>query len=129
MYQIPGVLSPATTTPAPAVPPIQPASGLPPGSPPAPEDGGAAGQAEAIAGQAEDRERIALGLNDVVVRRLLTAGQDLQAALGLLGDHPASGKIRHAADEMDQAIRDIRVAVFDHPAGEWPPLGTSTSTT
>ena len=42
------------------------------------------------------------------VRRLLTAGQDLQAALGLLGNHPASGKIRHAVDEMDQAIRDIR---------------------
>ena len=32
----------------------------------------------------------------------------LQAALGLLGDHPASAKIRHAVDEMDQAIRDIR---------------------
>jgi hypothetical protein len=43
-----------------------------------------------------------------VVRRLLTAGEDLQAALGLLGDHPASAKIRHAVDEMDQAIRDIR---------------------
>ena len=64
--------------------------------------------AEATAGQAEDRGQAALGLNDVVVRRLLTAGQDLQAALGLLGDHPASGKIRHAVDEMDQAIRDIR---------------------
>ena len=120
MYQIPGVLSPATTTPAPAVPPIQPASGLPPGSLPAPEDGGAAGQAEAIAGQAEDREQTALGRNDVVVRRLLTAGQDLRAALGLLGNHPASGKIRHAVDEMDQAIRDIRDTVSDQPTDEQP---------
>jgi hypothetical protein len=64
-----------------------------------------------------------------VVRRLLTAGQDLQAALGLMGNHPASGKIRHAVDEMDQAVRDIPDTVFDHPAGEQPPLDTSTSTT
>ncbi len=71
--------------------------------------------------RAEDRERIALGLNDVVVRRLLTAGQDLQAALELMGNHPASGKVRHAVDEMDQAIRDIRDTILDHPAGERPP--------
>ena len=117
MYRIPGVLSAATTRPAPAVPPVRPAPGLPQ----APEYGRAAGPAEAIPGQAEDRERIALGLNDVVVRRLLTAGQDLQAALGLMGNHPASGKVRHAVDEMDQAIRDIRDTIFDHPAGERPP--------
>ena len=129
MYQIPGVLSPATATPAPAVPRIRPAPGLPPGSPQAPEDGRAAGPAEATAGKADDREQAALGLNDVVVRRLLTAGQDLQAALGLLGDHPASGKIRRAVDEMDQAIRDIRDTILDHPAGEQPPLGTSGSMT
>jgi hypothetical protein len=129
MYRIPGVLSAATTKPAPAVPPVRPTPGLPPGSPQAPEDGRATGPAEAIPGQAEDRERIALGLNDVVVRRLLTAGQDLQAALGLMHNHPASGKVRHAVDEMDQAIRDIRDTVFDHPADERPPLDSSTSTT
>ena len=120
MYRIPGVLSAATTKPAPAVPPVQPTPGLPPGSPRAPEDGRATGPAEAIPGQAEDRERIALGLHDVAVRRLLTAGQDLQAALGLMGNHPASGKVRHAVDEMDQAIRDIRDirdTIFDHPSG------------
>lgn len=124
MYRIPGVLSAATTT-APAVSPVRPAPGLPPGSPRAPGDGRATGPADAIPGQAEDRERIALGLNEVVVRRLLTAGQDLQAALGLMGNHPASGKVRHAVDEMDQAIRDIRDirdTIFDHPAGEQPPL-------
>jgi Histidine kinase len=119
MYRTPGVLSPATTTPSPAR--VRPLPGLPPASPQAPQDG----PADAIAGQAEDRERIARGLNDVVVRRLRTAGHDLQAALGLMGDHPASGKIRHAADEMDQAIRDIRDTIFDHPAGERPPAGTS----
>ena len=97
MYRIPGVLSAATTTPAPAVPEVRATPGLPPGS-------------------------------DVVVHRLLTAGQDLQAALALMGSQPAGGKIRHAVDEIDQAIRDIRGTIFDHPADE-PPVGTSTSTT
>jgi hypothetical protein len=128
MYRIPGAYSAANKTPAGAVPQAGPISGLPPGSPQAPEGDHAPGPAEAIPGQAEDRERIALGLNDVVVRRLLTAGQDLQAALGLMGNHPASGKIRHAVDEMDQAVRDIPDTVFDHAAGERPPLDTSTST-
>ena len=95
MYRIPGVASAATTKPARAVPPVQPTPGLPPG----------------------DREQLAPGLTDVVVRRLLTAGQDLQAALGLMGDHPASGKVRHAVEEMDQAIRDIQDTSPDDPAG------------
>jgi hypothetical protein len=117
MYRIPGVASAATTKPAPAVPPVRPAPGLPPGSPQTPEDGRVSGPAEAIPDQAEDREQIALGLTDAVVRRLLTAGQDLQAALSLMGDHPASDKVRHAAEEMDQAIRDIRDTIPDDPAG------------
>jgi hypothetical protein len=105
MYRIPGAYSRKTTTSAPAVPTVR------------------------FPGRAEDRERIATGLNDVVVRRLLAAGEDLQAALGLTVDHPANGKIRHAADELDQAIRDIPDTVFDRPAGEQPPPATSTSTT
>ncbi len=91
MYRIPGVLS-AATTPAPAVPRVRPTHD----SPPVPED----------------RERIAVELNDIVVRRLLAAGLDLQGALELLGDHPASVKICHATDELDQAVRDIRDAIF-----------------
>ena len=106
MYRIPGVVSSATAAPAPAVPQVQPTRGPPPGSPQALDDGNAAGPAKAILDLVEDHERIALGLNDVVVRRLFTAGLDLQAALGLMGDHPASGKICHAVDELDQAIRD-----------------------
>ena len=111
MYRIPGVLSAATTTPAPAAPGVRPTRDPPPGSPQAPEDG------RAIPCRADDREQIAVALNEVVVVRLLTAGLALQAALGLMGDHPASGKICHAVDELDQAIRDIREAISDHPAG------------
>ena len=106
MYRIPGVLSPSTT-PAQEVPPVRPTRG----PPPAPEDDRAAGVAETIPGQAEDREQIASGLNDIVVRQLLAVNLDLQSALGLLDDHPASVKIRHATDELDQVIRDIRDAI------------------
>jgi len=68
--------------------------------------------AEAIVDLAEDHERIALGLNDVVVHRLFAASLDLQAALGLMGEHRATDKIQHAVEELDQAVRDIRTAVF-----------------
>jgi hypothetical protein len=35
----------------------------------------------------EDHDRIAQRMNDVVVRRIFAAGLDLQAGLGLIGDH------------------------------------------
>jgi hypothetical protein len=85
MYRIPGVLSAATKS-APAVPRVRPTRGPPP------VDGDATGLA---------------GLNDIVVRRLLAAGVDLQGALELLGDHPASVKISHATEELDQAIQEL----------------------
>ena len=47
-----------------------------------------------------------------MVRRIFAAGLDLHAALGLIGDHRGAGKICHAIDELDNAIRDIRDAVF-----------------
>ena len=121
MYRIPGAFSAATTTSTPAVPGVQPTRGPPPGSPQALDGGSATGPAEVILALAKDHERIALGLNDVVAGPLFTAGLDLQAALGLIGDHPASSKIRHAVDELDQAIRDIRDTIVDHPAGQRPP--------
>jgi hypothetical protein len=58
-------------------------------------------------------------MNDVVVRRIFAAGLDLQAAVGLIGEHPraserrAAGKICHAVDELDRAIRDLRDILFE----------------
>jgi signal transduction histidine kinase len=75
-----------------------------------------AGSAEAILLLAEDHERIAHGLNDVVVRRLFSAGLDLQAALALIGDHHAASKLERVLDELDLAIRDLRNTVFDRSA-------------
>jgi signal transduction histidine kinase len=61
----------------------------------------------------EDRDRIAQGMNDVVVQRIFSAGLTLQLALGLLGDQRGTREIRQAVDELDRAIRDIREIVFD----------------
>jgi hypothetical protein len=74
---------------------------------------GAAGPAEVTRYLIEDHDRIAQGMNDVVVRRIFAAGLDLQAALSLVGEHRAGVKICHAIDHLDLAIRDIRSAIFD----------------
>ena len=123
MYRIPGSFSATATTSAPAVPAVESTRGPPPGSPQALEDGAATGPAEVILTLTDDHKRIATGLKDVVARPLSTAGLDLQAALGLIGDHPASSEIRHAVEELDQAIRDIqgiRKTILDHLAGQRP---------
>jgi hypothetical protein len=52
------------------------------------------------------------GLNDIVVRRLFSAGLDLEVALGLIGEHRAAGTVQRAVSELDLAIRDIRNVVF-----------------
>jgi signal transduction histidine kinase len=60
----------------------------------------------------EDRDRIASEITDVVVRRLYSAGLDLQSALGLLDGHRAGKGIQHAITELDQAISDLRDSIF-----------------
>jgi signal transduction histidine kinase len=75
------------------------------------EAAGTAGPSRELTGE---RDRIAQRLTDVVVHRLFAAGLDLQAALGLIGDHPGADRIGHAIGELDQAITDLRDAIFDH---------------
>jgi signal transduction histidine kinase len=79
-----------------------------------PPAGRAGGPAEAILRLAEDRDRIAAGMNDIVVSRLFAAGLSLETALSLMGDHPAAGRIQEAIGELDLAIRDFRDVLFDH---------------
>ena len=78
-----------------------------------PPPGRAGGWADAMLLLVQDRDRIAAGMTDLVVRRLFSAGLTLEMALGLMGDHPGAGKVRDAAGELDLAIRDIRNVVFD----------------
>ena len=86
-----------------------------------PTDSGAAVSAELAWYLIQDHDRIAQGINDVVVRRIFAAGLDLQAALGLIGEHRGASRIWHAIDELDQAVRDIRDTIFDAPgAGQTP---------
>ena len=61
----------------------------------------------------QDRDRIAAGMNDLVVHRLFSAGLALETALGLMGDHPGAGKVQEAVGELDLAIRDVRNVMFD----------------
>jgi hypothetical protein len=72
------------------------------------------GAAEEARGLTEERDRIAQRLNSIVVHRLFAAGLELQAALGLAGDGPGAGRIVLAIGELDQAITDLRDAIFDH---------------
>jgi hypothetical protein len=40
-------------------------------------------------------------MNDIVVRRLFSAGLALEAVAGLMGDHGAAGKVQEAISELD----------------------------
>jgi len=47
-----------------------------------------------------------------VVRRLITAGLSLASARAIVGDGAAGDRVAAAVDELDRAIRDIRVMAF-----------------
>ena len=64
---------------------------------------------------AEGHDQIAAALNDLLVHRLFSAGLSLQAALGMLGDHPAADRIWDTINDLDRAITDLRSILFDQP--------------
>jgi signal transduction histidine kinase len=70
--------------------------------------------AEVMLRLVQDRDRIAEGMNDIVVTRLYSAGLSLETALGLMDDHPGAGQVQNALGKLDLAIQDFRSAVFDH---------------
>jgi hypothetical protein len=70
--------------------------------------------AEAALLLAQDHDRIAKGMNDIVMDRLFSAGLALETALGLMGGRPGAGKVREAIGELDLAIRDVRNVAFNH---------------
>jgi two-component system, NarL family, sensor histidine kinase DevS len=107
----PPTVSPAVI-PLPGAPRVRPTRGPPASNGRAPAGRSAPGPAAAIRLSAEDHERIAQGLNDVVTGRLFSAGLDLQAAVALIGDHRVAGQVERALGELDLAIRDLRDTVF-----------------
>ncbi|MHA6794536.1 PAS domain S-box protein [Pseudonocardia bannensis] len=60
---------------------------------------------------AEERERIALELNDRVVQRLFAAGLDLQPAVAAV-DEEHRTRLAGVVEQLDQAIKDVRSTVF-----------------
>jgi signal transduction histidine kinase len=84
----------------------------------------AADSAETARRLIEDRDRIGNQINDVVVRRLFSAGLDLQSALGLLDGHRAGENIQDALAELDQAIINLRGTVFGARSTDSPDRGT-----
>ena len=93
-----------------AIPELDEASIRPTRDPP---PGRAGDRADAMLLLMQDRDRIAGGMNGLVVHRLFSAGLALEMALGLMGGHPAAGKVQEAIGELDMAIRDVRNVVFD----------------
>ena len=94
-----------------AMPEPDEASIRPTRGPPSGRAGDWAGSAPLVA---QDRDRTAAGMTDIVVRRLFAAGLALETALGLMGGHPGAGKVQEAIGGLDLAIRDVRNVVFDH---------------
>jgi signal transduction histidine kinase len=60
----------------------------------------------------EDRDRIARDLHDQVIQRLYAAGMSLQGTAPMAADPAVRKRVETVVDEMDQAIADIRAAVF-----------------
>jgi PAS domain S-box-containing protein len=70
-------------------------------------------EAEQVLAVSEDRERIARDLHDTVIQRLFGEGLNLQAALVSVGDSEATRvRLESTIEGLDQAIRELRTAVF-----------------
>ncbi len=66
-----------------------------------------------------DRDRIARDLHDHVIQRLFATGLQLQSTLRRSTDPAVQERLRHAVEELDQTVREIRTAIFDlHTTGD-----------
>jgi hypothetical protein len=57
-------------------------------------------------------------LAGVITNRLFSVGLSLESARRIVGDGPASERLRSATEELDDLIRDIRTTVFSRAADE-----------
>jgi signal transduction histidine kinase len=62
----------------------------------------------------EDRERIARDLHDLVIQRVFATGMALEAVAAVIPVDPedAVTRVRHAVDDLDETIQEIRTTVF-----------------
>lgn len=68
--------------------------------------------AEQQLARAEDQERIARDLHDLVIQDLFAAGLSLQGVAGRLGDARAAARVHEVTDMLDAAVRSIRSVIF-----------------
>ena len=61
----------------------------------------------------QDRDRIAAGLQDEVIRRVFAAGLALQSAASLATQRGVRQRVEAAASDLDQVLRLLRDTVFD----------------
>ena len=59
-----------------------------------------------------DRERLARDLHDLVVQRLFGAGMGLQSVQSLIDDEMVRDRLRQTISDLDQAIAELRTAIF-----------------
>jgi signal transduction histidine kinase len=59
-----------------------------------------------------DRDRIARDLHDLVIQRLFATGMALEGALRTIEPEPAADRVRHAVDDLDTTIKEIRTTIF-----------------
>ncbi|WP_250213312.1 sensor histidine kinase [Acrocarpospora catenulata] len=63
-------------------------------------------------GLLEERDRIAKDLHDVVIQRLFAVAMTLMSTVRLVDRPETSARLRHAIDELDETIRQIRSTIF-----------------
>lgn len=68
-------------------------------------------QAEQVLAVADDRDRIARDLHDTVIQRLFGAGLTLQGIVSI-ADDPVRGRLTATIGDLDETIRELRMAIF-----------------
>ena len=79
-------------------------------------------QAEQIVAVAEDRDRIARDLHDTVIQRLFAAGLNLQSTMQIT-DATTRGRLEVTVDDLDETIKELRMAIFSLQATSAAPGG------
>ncbi len=70
-------------------------------------------QARSVVALLEDRDRIARDMHDHVIQRLFATGLSLQAASRVAVAPAVRTRLDEAVESLDEAIRDIRHAIFE----------------
>lgn len=62
---------------------------------------------------AEDHERIAKDMHDMVIQELFALGMSLQASVSAIADPELTGRVEAGVAKLDEVIRTIRSLIFD----------------